>query len=176
MVEFAVVLLPVMLVVVGIIQFGLLFGASVTLTNAVREGARSGTVYVHDHSKSRTWNDAMRCGAILEAARDSMGFLRTSAPNFSATLNADSSCPTPTGETQVNGDMTIAYCASVSTPDGPCPDTTDPGATCDLETRERCLVRVTLRYRSAIVVPFMGQILGTGSLFPHESTVTMVIN
>ena len=42
MVEFAAVLLPVLLIVVGIIQFGLLFGANVTLTNAVRESGPRG--------------------------------------------------------------------------------------------------------------------------------------
>ncbi|HEX6654616.1 MAG TPA: TadE family protein, partial [Candidatus Limnocylindria bacterium] len=40
LVEFAVVLMPVLLLIVGIIQFGLLFSANVTLTNAAREGAR----------------------------------------------------------------------------------------------------------------------------------------
>ncbi|HET7685834.1 MAG TPA: TadE/TadG family type IV pilus assembly protein [Candidatus Limnocylindria bacterium] len=177
MVEFAVILLPVLLIVVGLIQFGLLFGANVTLTNAAREGARAGTVYVYDHSRSRTWNDAERCGAILAAARGSMGFLTTSAPNFSTTLNPDGSCPTPSGETQVNGDLTVSYCASVNTPDAPCPDTSDPGTACLVDTREDCLVRVTLRYGSAIIVPFMGQILGSGSgLFVQSATVTMVIN
>ena len=44
MVEFAAVLLPVLLIVVGIIQFGLLFGANVTLTNAAREAARAATI------------------------------------------------------------------------------------------------------------------------------------
>ena len=44
MVEFAAVLLPVLLIVVGIVQFGLLFGANVTLTNAAREAARAATI------------------------------------------------------------------------------------------------------------------------------------
>ena len=44
MVEFAAVLLPMLLIVVGIIQFGLLFGANVTLTNAAREAARAATI------------------------------------------------------------------------------------------------------------------------------------
>ena len=177
MVEFAMVLLPVMLIVVGIVQFGLLFGANVTLTNAAREGARAGTVYVYDHSESRLWNDAHRCGTILAATRGSMGFLSTSAPNFSATLNADGSCPTPSGETQVNGSITVTYCSGVTTPDAPCPDGTDPDTTCGPETREECLLRVTVRYRSAIIVPFMGDILGSGSgLFDQSAAVTMVLN
>ncbi len=58
MVEFALVLLPVLLIVVAIIQFGLLFGAQVTITNAAREGARVGTVYVYDNGHNRYWNDA----------------------------------------------------------------------------------------------------------------------
>lgn len=179
MVEFAMVLLPVLLLVVGVVQFGLLFGASVTLTNAAREGARAGTIYVynHDASHSRLWNDAQRCGTVLAAARGSMGFLSTSSPHFAATLNADDSCPTPSGETQVNGDLTVSYCASVSTPDAPCPDTSDPGTTCLPDAREGCLMRVTLRYRSAIIVPFLDQILGTGGgLFDQSATVTMVVN
>ena len=177
MVEFAIVLMPILLIVVGIIQFGLLFGANVTLTNAAREGARAGTVYVYDHSQSRLWNDAERCGAILAATRGSMGFLSTSSPNFSATLNADGSCPTPSGETQVNGDLTLSYCSGVSTPDAPCPDTSDTDTTCVPDTREGCLVRIRVDYRSAIIVPFMGQILGSGSgLFSQSAVVTMVIN
>ena len=36
MVEFATVLLPILLIVVGIVQFGLIFGANVTLTNSAR--------------------------------------------------------------------------------------------------------------------------------------------
>src|SRR5687768_15766580 len=41
LVEFAAVLLPLLLIVVGIVQFGFLFGANVTLTNAAREAARA---------------------------------------------------------------------------------------------------------------------------------------
>src|SRR5918999_6459553 len=68
MVEFAFVLLPVLLLIVGIVQFGLLFGANVTLKNAVREGTRAGTIYVYDHSittDAKYKNDALRCGAIV---------------------------------------------------------------------------------------------------------------
>src|SRR5687767_8057463 len=47
LVEFSLVLLPLMLVLLGIIQFGLIFNSYVTMTNAAREGARTGTIYVH---------------------------------------------------------------------------------------------------------------------------------
>src|SRR5918994_1750325 len=79
LVEFAAVLLPILLLIVGVVQFGLLFGASVTLTNAAREAARAGTIYVYDNSHTKAWNDAERCGDVAEAALQSFGFLSTSS-------------------------------------------------------------------------------------------------
>jgi hypothetical protein len=180
MVEFAFVLLPVLLLIVGIVQFGLLFGANVTLENAAREGTRAGTVYVYDRSISanpRFRNDAKRCGAIVEAATQAFGMLRTSAPHFSAPLTAGE-CPIPTGETQTNGDITISYCDHVTTPDGDCPDTTDPDTACATDTREACLLRVTLTYRSDVIVPFIGPLIGTdgNGRFVQRVTATMVVN
>src|SRR5918996_46232 len=87
MVEFAAVLLPVLLIVVGIIQFGLLFGANVTLTNAAREAARAATIEPFDVSEgsSRAGNDINRCTAALDAALQSFGLLTASAPHFVVT-------------------------------------------------------------------------------------------
>jgi len=180
LVEFAFVLLPVLLLIVGIVQFGLLFGANVTLTNAAREGARSGSIYVYDHSIStnaRFKNDAKRCADIVEATTQAFGMLSTSPPHFSAPL-IGGDCPTPTGETLVNGDVTVSYCDHVTTPDGDCPDTTDPDTACARDTREGCLLRVTLTYRSDIIVPFIGALLSTDSngRFVQRVTATMVIN
>jgi Flp pilus assembly protein TadG len=180
MVEFAFVLLPLLLVVVGIVQFGLLFGANVTLENAGREGTRAGTIYVYDRSiatNAKFKNDAKRCGAIVTAATQAFGMLQTSSPHFSAPLTTGE-CPTPTGETQTNGDITISYCDHVTTPDGDCPDTTDPDTTCAVDTRESCLVRVTLTYRSDVIVPFIGPLIGTdgNGRFVQRVTTTMVVN
>ena len=180
LVEFAFVLLPVLLLIVGIIQFGLLFGANVTLSNAVREGARAGTIYVYDQSISsdtKYRNDAKRCGDVVRATTQSFGFLSPSAPYFSASLPGGD-CPTPTGETLTNGDVTVSYCDHVATPDAPCPDSTDPDTACVLDTREGCLVRVTITYRSDIVVPLIGPLLGTDAngRFVQRATATMVVN
>jgi hypothetical protein len=180
MVEFAFVLVPVLLLIVGIVQFGLLFGANVTLENAAREGARAGTIYVYDRSiatNTRFKNDAARCGDIVTAATQAFGMLQASAPHFSAPLSGGD-CPTPTGETQTNGDITISYCDHVTTPDGDCPDTTDPDTACAVDTREGCLVRVTLTYRSDIIVPFIGGLIGTdgSGRFVQRVTATMVVN
>jgi hypothetical protein len=179
MVEFAFVLLPVLLLIVGIVQFGLLFGASVTLTNAAREGARAGSIYVYDYSltNARYNNDAKRCGAIVEAATDAFGMLSTSAPHFSATLSGGD-CPTPTSDILVNGDITVSYCDHVTTPDGDCPDTSDPDTACVQDTHEGCLLRVTITYRSDIIVPFIGALLNTDAngRFVQRATATMVVN
>ena len=180
MVEFAFVLLPVLLLIVGIVQFGLLYGANVTLTNAAREGARSGSIYIYDRSiatNAKYRNDGHRCGDIVEAATQAFGMLSTSSPHFNAPLSGGD-CPTPTGDTLVNGDITVSYCDHVTTPDGDCPDTTDPDTTCVPDTREGCLLRVTLTYRSDIIVPLIGALLNTDAngRFIQRVTATMVVN
>jgi Flp pilus assembly protein TadG len=177
LVEFAAVLVPVLLIVVAIIQFGLLFGANVTLTNAVREGARASTIYVYDNSHTKAWNDAHRCGAAAQAATQAFGFLSTSSPYFSAPLTAGA-CPTPIGDGQTNGDLTISYCDHVTTADAPCPDGTDPDTVCVPDTRHGCLVVLSLTYRVDIVVPFIGALLDTDAngRFVQRVSATMVVN
>lgn len=178
LVEFAAVLLPVLLLIVGVVQFGLLFGASVTLTNAARESARAATIYIYDNQHNKAWNDAERCGEAVTAAQQSLGFLSTSSPHFSVTLTGTGACPTPSGDGQVNGDLAITYCDHVTTPDGDCPDGTDPDTTCVPDTREGCLVRITLTYRSDIIVPLIGALINTDSngRFIQRATATMVVN
>jgi Flp pilus assembly protein TadG len=177
LVELAAVLMPVLLIIVGIIQFGLLFGANVTITNAAREGARAGTIYVYDNSHTRAWNDAERCGDIADAAMQAFGILSSSSPHFSVTLSGGA-CPTPAGDGQTNGDLAVAYCESATSPTGPCPDASDTTTTCTPDTRTGCLVRVTLTYRSDVIVPFIGPLIGTDAngRFVQRATATMVIN
>jgi Flp pilus assembly protein TadG len=175
-VEFAAVVLPLLLIVVGIIQFGLLFGAHVTLTNAAREGARAGTIYVYDHGQTAYWNDARRCAAIITAATESFGLLDDASPHFEVTVSGGA-CPTPTSTTLVNGDVTVSYCASAD-PDAPCPDSGVPTTACTVDTREGCLVRVEVRYYSDIIVPLIAGLLTTDEdgRFLQEAVSTMVVN
>jgi Flp pilus assembly protein TadG len=176
LVEFAVVVTPLILIVVAIIQFGLLYGAPVTLTNAAREGARAGTIYVYDRTHTAYWNDARRCAAILDAATASFGMLDDAAPHFDAPLSGGA-CPTPTSTTVVNGDVTVSYCAVVAV-DDPCPDPLDALTDCVTDTREGCLVRVEIRYHSDVVVPLISGLLSTdgGGRFLQRATATMVVN
>jgi hypothetical protein len=178
MVEFAAVLLPVLLLVVGIIQFGLLFGANVTLTNAAREGARAATIARFDVNATRATNDVNRCTAALDGALQSFGLLESGSPHFAV------SDPCPAGsdlngdgyhDRWVNGDLTVTLCASMATPTSPCPTT---GTYCAVDEPVGCLVQVTLTYRSDIVVPFLGAILphDANGRFVQRATTTMVVN
>jgi Flp pilus assembly protein TadG len=180
MVEFAAVLLPILLIVVAIVQFGLLFGANVTLTNAVREAARAATIAQFDVNASRANNDLARCSAALEAASQSFGMLTANSPHFVVT----DPCPSGSGsdlngdsfhDRWVNGDLTITLCASMATPTSPCPTT---GTYCTVDEPTSCLVQVTITYRSDIVVPFMGALLphDANGRFVQQATATMVVN
>lgn len=178
MVEFAAVLLPLLLIVVGIIQFGFLFGANVTLTNAAREAARAATIERFDVASTRATNDINRCTAAVDAALQSFGLLEAGSPHF---VVAD---PCPAGsdlngdgyhDRWVNGDMTVTLCASMATPTSPCPTA---GTYCATDDPVGCLVQVTLTYRSDIVVPFMGALLphDANGRFVQQSATTMVVN
>ena len=82
LVEFSFVLIPLFLILLGIIQFGFIFNTWVTMTNAAREGARLGTIYVYDESLSKDQNDLARNNAIKDAVIGSMNLLGKTAPQF----------------------------------------------------------------------------------------------
>ena len=172
------VLLPLLLIVVGIIQLGLLFATNVTLTNATREAARAATIYKFEVASSRATNDMDRCTAALAAARQSFGILTAASPHFSAA----STCPAGSDlngdgyhDRWVNGDLTLTLCASMATPTSPCPTT---GTYCTVDDPVDCLVQVSITYRSDIVVPFIGALLPTDASgrFVQSSVATMVMN
>lgn len=151
LVEFAAVLLPLILVLAGIIQFGFLFAAYVGVSNSAREAARAGTIYQYDANEGQGQNDLLRCQAILEAAEQS---LDVGVPGqFSG------NCSTVTG----GGDLAIAY-----------PDS----ATCTGSSRTACQLRVTLTFRQPLLVPLVGTFFssGGGNDIDLRASVTMVVN
>jgi Flp pilus assembly protein TadG len=81
-VEFTLILGPLMVLILGIIQLGLVFNAYVTVANATREGARTASIYVYDRTMTKTQNDTARSAAVISAVRQSMGFLPKNAPNL----------------------------------------------------------------------------------------------
>src|SRR3982751_2289870 len=104
LVEFALVLTPLFLVLLGIIQFGFIFNTYVTLTNAAREGARSGTVFICDPTDSKDQNDLARNEAIRAATVGSMNLLATTAPRFT-----NSAVWTRSGLVFTTGDLVVTY-------------------------------------------------------------------
>jgi Flp pilus assembly protein TadG len=183
MVEFAAVLLPILLVIVGIIQFGLLLNANVTITNAAREGARAATIYVYttDGGSTRTTNDVDRCTAARTAATQAFGILSTSSPNFTGSTSCSSGTDLNADGLQdrwVNGDLTVSICASMATSSSPCPDTSVTASYCTQTEPEGCLVRVEITYRSDIIVPLISALLPTdgNGRFVQRAVAIMVIN
>jgi Flp pilus assembly protein TadG len=183
MVEFAAVLLPILLIVVGIIQFGLLLNANVTITNAAREGARAATIYVYstEPGATRTTNDVARCSDARTAATQAFGLLSTSAPNFTGS----GSCSAGTDlngdglqDRWVNGDLTVSICGQMASASAPCPNSSDSASYCTQTEPEGCLVRVEVTYRSDIIVPLISALLETDSngRFIQRAVATMVIN
>lgn len=184
MVEFAAVLLPLLVIVVAIIQFGLLLGAQVSLTNAAREAAREASIFRYVAANGSATNGTNRCTEAVDAATQAFGFLSNAAPNFSAT----SPCPTGTDigpggadgryDLWVNGDAVVSFCASGVTPEQDCPDTSDSVTFCTTDSGEGCLVRVQLTYNQMLVVPLLDAILdadGDG-LFELSADAAMVMN
>jgi Flp pilus assembly protein TadG len=153
LVEFALVLVPLLFIFFGIIQFGLVFNAYVTVANAAREGAREASVYVYDFGLSQAQNDTARAARASTAVTNSMGFLSTSSPNFS-----------------VASDVVVNYGGASG-----CPATsasaTDP-------TREGQNVCVGVTYHLDLFFPLLEGVLpsdGSGRV-PLAGQVTMVIN
>jgi hypothetical protein len=129
LVEFA-LLLPILLyILMGIIQFGLIFAVYVTINNSVREAARWGSIYIYDISlNSPTNNDTARNNGIVDRIYHSRGIL-SMAPRGGSTVSFSTAntgaigapstqCPTLVpvpelgwwyGTSQANADVTICY-------------------------------------------------------------------
>lgn len=160
-VEFA-LLLPVLLyLLMGIIQFGFIFAAYLTLNNTVREGARWGSIYIFDNNLTLAQNDSARNDGIVDRIVASRGILNmttrgSSTPNFSTNGSgtlASASCPT-SGTTFLTGtyygnaaypDVSICY----SYPSSVTPSDPRRGEYLDVETW----------YHQQVFIPLLDQFL-----------------
>ena len=102
LVEFSLILLPLFLILLGIIQFGFIFNTYVTMTNAARDSARLGTVYVYDRTLTKAQNDLARNNSIKTQVLASMNGLSQTAPRFTTGVTW-----TQSGLTFTNGDLVI---------------------------------------------------------------------
>jgi len=64
MVETALMILAVLLLLMGIIEFGFLFFAYVRVSNATREGARAGSLWLRDRKADSGYFDPILCDAV----------------------------------------------------------------------------------------------------------------
>ncbi len=159
LVEFALVLTPLFLIMLGIIQFGFIFNAYITITNATREAAREASIYVYDRTFTKATNDAIRNAQIRTTFQNSLNLLTPSAPFFTT-----SGTWTQSGLVFTNGDLTVTYAIPSGVTDS------------DLRTGESVTVRA--RYHEDLLIPFISAFLpqdGNGRMV-LTGEVTMVIN
>ena len=152
-----------MYILMGIIQFGFIFAAYLTLNNAVREGARWGSIYIYDNTITPAQNDVARDNGIVDRVIESRGILAMAARGSGTTTFSTAStgslaspwsgCPDPAstasgywyGPSVTYPDVTICY--SIPTGVG----TNDPrrGYYLDVETW----------YHTTVWVPLLDQFL-----------------
>lgn len=182
-VEFALLLPVLMYILMGIIQFGFIFAAYLTINNAVREGARWGTIYIYDNNQTAAQNDDDRNNGIVDRMVASRGIL--AVPNRGtngANMNlagyaayAPSSCPaqspTPIAAwsygSSSNPDVTICY----ATPTGVTASDARRGEYMDVE----------VWYHQQVFIPLLDQFLPNDPVKGAQwiripARITVVIN
>ncbi len=159
LVEFALVLTPLMLILLGIIQFGFIFNSYVTLTNATREAAREGSIYVYDRTLTKAENDAARNERVRTTLLASLNLLSKTAPQITS-----SGTWTQTGSVFSTGDVTVSYVA--------------PSGVADSDPRTAQQVTVSARYHQDLIIPLVAALLprDPGGRLVLTGEVTMVIN
>ncbi|HET7471691.1 MAG TPA: TadE/TadG family type IV pilus assembly protein [Candidatus Limnocylindrales bacterium] len=159
LVEFSLILMPLFLVLLGIIQFGFIFNTYVTMTNAARDAARLGTIYVYDRSLTKSQNDLARNNSIKDQVKSSMNGLSTTSPRFTT-----GSTWTQSGLTYTNGDLVITYEL--------------PSGVTDSDPRTGYRITVTATYHQDLIIPLISALLpkDANGRMGLGGTVTMVIN
>lgn len=164
LVEFALLLPVLMYILMGIMQFGLIFAAYITVNNAVREGARWGSIYVYDSAtgQNQATNDTTRQNGVLDRIVAGRGILNI--PTTGSTNNFDTGSswtagtvatecfnqsPTPASAVK-RGDVTICY-------------TIPTGVTAN-DSRRGYYMEVTAYYHQQIFMPLLDAFL------PDDST------
>jgi Flp pilus assembly protein TadG len=162
LVEFSLILFPLFLILLAIIQFGFIFSSYVTMTNAARDAARFGTIFVYDRDYSKIENDVARNEAIKASLLASMSMLGKTAPYFTTGLTWSQSGTNPLVFT--NGDLVVSYLM--------------PSGVLDSDTRPGQQVTVKATYHQDLVVPLISDFLpkDAGGRLTLVGVVTMVIN
>ena len=163
LVEFSLILAPLLFILLGIVQFGFIFNSVVTLSTAAREAARDGSVYVFDRDISKQANDTARNNRAKTTLLTAMNGLTKTSPQF-ATGSTWTNSTSGTTTTYTNGDLVIIYELPTGVTDN------------DLRTGYRMTVRVT--YHQDLLLPLIGAVLpkDANGRLTLGGEVTMVIN
>jgi Flp pilus assembly protein TadG len=163
LVEFSLILAPLLFILLGIIQFGFIFNSVVTLSTAAREAARDGSVYVYDRNLSKQANDTARNNKAKTTLLVSMNGLVKTSPQFSAGTTWTNST-SGTTSTYTNGDIVITYELPTGLSDS------------DMRSGYRMSVRTT--YHQDLLMPLISNLLpkDANGRLTLGGEVTMVIN
>ena len=163
LVEFALILPALMLLLLGVIQFGFVFQSYVTLSTAAREAARDASIYVYDQNLTQSANDLARNNQAKTTFLGAMNGLAKTAPNFT-TGSTWTTTTSGTTITATNGDLVITY--------------TLPASVTDNDPRAGWRMTVSGTYHQDILIPLVSAFLpkdGNGRLV-LGANVTMVVN
>jgi Flp pilus assembly protein TadG len=163
LVEFALILPALLFLLLGIVQFGFIFQAYITLSTATREAARDASIYLYDSTLTQAQNDLARNNSAKTSLLAAFNGMTKTAPNF--TNGSSWTTTTGTGTvTATNGDITITY--------------TLPTTVTDNQPRQGWRVSVAGSYHMDIMVPLIGALLpkDANGRFVVPGEVTMVIN
>ena len=159
LVEFSLILFPLFFILLAIIQFGLIFNTYVTMTNAARDAARLGTIYVYDRTMTQAQNDLVRNESIKASVLQSMNMLGKTSPHFTT-----GSTWTQSGSIYTNGDLVITY--------------VQPSAVTPNDPRAGYEVTVRATYHQDLIVPVISNFLprDANGRMTLIGEVTMVLN
>ena len=151
--------MPLFLILLGIIQFGFIFNTYVTMTNAARDAARLGTIYVYDRTLTKAQNDLARNEAVKAQVLSSMNMLAKTTPWFTTGATW-----TQSGTTYTNGDLVVTYVLPAGVTES------------DPRTGQELTVQAT--YHQELVIPLISTFLpkDAGGRMRLAGEVTMVIN
>ena len=163
LVEFALIVGPLLLLVLGVIQFGFIFNSYITLTNAAREAAREGSIYVYDRTGTKSSNDLARNERIRSTLTTAMNGLVKTSPNF-ANSSTWTSSTSGTTVTYTTGDLVVTY--------------TLPGTVTDNDPREGYRITVRATYHQDLYIPLIANLLprDANGRFTLVGETTMVNN
>lgn len=163
LVEFSLILTPLLFLLLGVVQFGFIFNSYITVSTAAREAAREGSIYVYDRTVAQSVNDAARNERIRSSLLASLNGLAKTAPNL-ANSTTWTSTASGTTTTYTNGDITVTYAL--------------PGTVTANDTRQGYRVTVRATYHQDLVIPLVSVFLpqDAGGRLPLAGEVTMVIN